>query len=151
MIVGVLKAPSAYNPLANPSRALTRRNWILGRMHTLGYIDDATYTAAVETPDDARYHGATLDLFAPYVAEMARREAVERFGVDAYNDGYRVYTTVDRRLRAAASTALVEGSRPSGRRRGGRGPRARRKELNADVDYSPWLHTLRSTARLGEQ
>src|SRR5690625_359852 len=150
MIVGVLKAPSAYNPLANPSRALTRRNWILGRMHTLGYIDDATYTAAVETPDDARYHGATLDLFAPYVAEMARREAVERFGVDAYNDGYRVYTTVDSRHQAAAQTAMVDGLLTYDRRHGYRGPEARLEELTTDGDYSPWLDTLRSTPRFGD-
>ncbi|MDQ2076517.1 penicillin-binding protein 1A [Marinimicrobium sp. ABcell2] len=149
MIVGVLKAPSAYNPLANPSRALTRRNWILGRMFALNYIDEPTYIAAVETPDDARYHGATLDLYAPYVAELARREAVERFGTDAYTDGYKVYTTVNSRHQAAAQAAVVEGLLTYDRRHGYRGPEARLEELETEGDYSPWLRTLRSAPRFG--
>lgn len=38
MIAGLPKAPSKYNPVVNPERALERRNWILGRMLQLGYI-----------------------------------------------------------------------------------------------------------------
>src|SRR5690606_3269715 len=39
MIAGLPKAPSAYNPASNPERARARRDWILGRMYRLGYID----------------------------------------------------------------------------------------------------------------
>src|SRR5690606_31511533 len=46
MIAGLPKAPSIFNPLANPERALRRRNWILGRMHELGHIDTSAYEAA---------------------------------------------------------------------------------------------------------
>ena len=46
----------------------------------------------------ARLHGPAIELDAPYVAEMARAEMVERFGAGALIDGYRVYTTVDSRL-----------------------------------------------------
>src|SRR5690625_4584137 len=81
---------------------------------------------------------------------MARREAVERFGVDAYNDGYRVYTTVDSRHQAAAQTAMVDGLLTYDRRHGYRGPEARLEELTTDGDYSPWLNTLRSTPRFGD-
>ncbi len=38
MIAGLPKAPSKYNPVVNPERALERRNWILGRMLQLGYF-----------------------------------------------------------------------------------------------------------------
>ncbi|HUH37765.1 MAG TPA: transglycosylase domain-containing protein, partial [Spongiibacteraceae bacterium] len=65
MIAGLPKAPSAYNPLANPERALIRRNWILGRMLSLGYIDDASYQQAVAAPVTASYYGPTLSLDAP--------------------------------------------------------------------------------------
>lgn len=123
MIVGVLKAPSAYNPLANINRAMIRRNWILGRMLELGHIDEQTYRTAVNTPDNARYHGATLELYAPYVAELARREVVDRLGTDAaYNDGYRVYTTIDSRHQAVAQRAVVDGLVAYDWRHGYRGP-----------------------------
>ena len=38
MIAGLPKAPSAYNPVVNPERAMERRNWIIGRMHQEGFI-----------------------------------------------------------------------------------------------------------------
>ena len=48
MISGLPKAPSKYNPVANPKRALERRNWILGRMLQLGYINQAEYQKAIK-------------------------------------------------------------------------------------------------------
>src|SRR5215475_10773445 len=45
-IAGLPKAPSRYNPIANPQLAAGRRTYVLNRMRTLGYIDNATYTAA---------------------------------------------------------------------------------------------------------
>ncbi|MFX7194255.1 transglycosylase domain-containing protein, partial [Acinetobacter baumannii] len=50
MISGLPKAPSKYNPVVNPERALERRNWILGRMLQLGYISQAEYQKAVAEP-----------------------------------------------------------------------------------------------------
>ncbi len=148
MIVGVLKAPSAFNPLANPRRAMIRRDWILGRMLTLGYIDQETHDRAVATPNTARYHGLTLDLYAPYVAEMARREALDRFGDDAYNDGYLVYTTVDSRLQSRAQQAVVDGLLTYDRRHGYRGPE-QTLDLPQDDDYSDWLRSLISLPAYG--
>ena len=95
MIAGLPKAPSAYNPVANPARAKVRRDWILQRMLYLGSIDQAAYDEAVAAPITARNHGANPELEAPYVAEMARLEMIERFGTAAYTDGYYVYTSVD--------------------------------------------------------
>jgi penicillin-binding protein 1A len=47
MIAGLPKAPSKYNPVVNPERALERRNWILGRMLQLGYINQSQYQKAL--------------------------------------------------------------------------------------------------------
>src|SRR5690606_29431043 len=74
MIAGLPKAPSAYNPLVNPERAVIRRNWILGRMRDLGFIDTASYEQAVNAPVTASYFGPTLNLDAPYIAEMVRQD-----------------------------------------------------------------------------
>ncbi|WP_049765383.1 penicillin-binding protein 1A [Cellvibrio japonicus] len=148
MIVGVLKAPSAYNPLANPKRAMIRRDWILGRMHKLNYIDQATYQAAINEPNTASYHGTTLDVNAPYVAEMARQEALDRFGEATYIDGYRVYTSVDSSLQAAAQTALIRGLMDYDQRHGYRGPE-RHLKPSTDQDYNDWLDELQTIPVLG--
>ncbi|WP_165857656.1 penicillin-binding protein 1A [Marinobacter sp. JSM 1782161] len=122
MLAGLPKAPSAYNPLANPERALIRRNWILQRMHELGFISDTEYSQATDTPVTASYHGAETELKADYVAEMARSEMVRRFGDDAYTDGYKVYLTIDSDKQAAASNALQAGLESFDHRHGYRGP-----------------------------
>jgi len=135
MMAGLPKAPSTYNPIANPSRALVRRNWILKRMLDLGYIDQDDYKNSITAPVTARYHGRDLDLSAPYVAEMARKEAVDLFGDAAYTDGYQVITTVDSRLQDAARKALQHGLETYDSRHGYRGPEQRLDdELLADND-----------------
>ncbi|MBB5213080.1 penicillin-binding protein 1A [Microbulbifer hydrolyticus] len=135
MMAGLPKAPSTYNPIANPSRALVRRNWILKRMLDLGYIDQDQYKNSITAPVTARYHGRDLDLDAPYVAEMARKEAVDLFGDAAYTDGYQVITTVDSRLQDAARKALQNGLETYDGRHGYRGPEQRLDaELLADND-----------------
>ncbi|SDP06968.1 penicillin-binding protein 1A [Pseudomonas jinjuensis] len=125
MIAGLPKAPSRYNPLANPARSLERRNWILERMLKLGFIDQARYEAAVNEPIAASYHVQTPELIAPYIAEMARAEMVGRYGSDAYTEGYRVYTTVRSDLQEAANDALHTGLQEYDQRHGYRGPETR--------------------------
>ncbi|GAB2511735.1 penicillin-binding protein 1A [Microbulbifer agarilyticus] len=135
MMAGLPKAPSTYNPIANPSRALVRRNWILKRMLDLGHIDQDEYKNSITAPVTARFHGRDLDLSAPYVAEMARKEAVDLFGDAAYTDGYQIITTVDSGLQAAARKALQHGLETYDGRHGYRGPEQRLDvELLADND-----------------
>jgi penicillin-binding protein 1A len=122
MIAGLPKAPSSFNPLANPERSLIRRNWILYRMRQLGNIDQATYEAAVQEPITARRHMAQVEVDADYVAEMARQYAVERFGDTAYTGGYRIHTTLDSQLQPYARNALANGLIDYDTRHGWRGP-----------------------------
>ncbi len=124
MIAGLPKAPSAFNPIVNPKRALIRRNWILGRMLELKYISQPEYNVALAEPVTAKNHGAVVDLYAPYVAEMARKEIINRFGLSAYTDGYRAYLSVDSTLQASAQTAVVNGLEEYDKRHGYRGPEA---------------------------
>ena len=128
MIAGLPKAPSAFNPLANPARSKERRDWILGRMHRLGSIDQARYEQALAEPVDATYHGASPELDAPYIAEMARAEMVGRYGSAAYTDGFRVYTTASSTRQVAANEALAAGLVEYDRRHGYRGPEAHLKD-----------------------
>jgi penicillin-binding protein 1A len=122
MIAGLPKAPSAWNPLADPERALIRRNWILSRMQALGYIDQETYQQAKARDISARYHGPEVEASAPYIAEMVRQDALRRFGGEAYTAGYEVYTTVHSERQKAAREALRDGLEAYDRRHGYRGP-----------------------------
>ncbi|MDH0724949.1 penicillin-binding protein 1A [Stutzerimonas stutzeri] len=138
MIAGLPKAPSAFNPLVNPARSKERRDWILGRMYRLGSLDESSYRQALAEPETARYHGATPELDASYIAEMARAEMVGRFGSAAYTDGFRVYTTVSSERQIAANNALNSGLIEYDQRHGYRGP-----ETNlANAPRDTWLQEL---------
>lgn len=109
MIAGLPQAPSAANPINNPQRAADRRNYVLSRMLTLGKISTEDYIEASEKPITASYHGSSSELNAPYIAEMVRREMLERYGEDAYTLGYKVFTTIDASRQEAANRALQQG------------------------------------------
>lgn len=125
MIAGLPKAPSRFNPLANPQRAKERRDWILGRMYRLGKIDESAYQAAINEPINASYHVPTPEVNAPWIAEMARAEMVGRYGSDAYTEGFRVTTTVPSDLQGDANKAVLAGLASYDQRHGYRGPETR--------------------------
>lgn len=125
MIAGLPKAPSALNPIRNPVRAKARRNVVLGRMLAEGYITKAVYDETKVEPITAFFHGAEIDLYAPYISEMVRAEMVARYGYErAYNSGFNVYTSVDSKVQKAAQTALVDNLHAYDMRHGFRGPEA---------------------------
>jgi len=109
MIAGLPKAPSSYNPIANPSRAKTRRNWILDRMLDLGMINKNQHTSSQNEMITANYHGGKTDISAPYVAEMARLEIIKKFGSSAYTSGMKVFLTINSNLQEAANAAMKKG------------------------------------------
>lgn len=145
MIAGLPKAPSRYNPIANPERTKLRRDWILQRMLTLGYIDQPSYDEAIATPITARNHGANPEMEAPYIAEMARLEMVERYGDKAYTQGFNVYTTVSSAKQELANQALRGGLQEYDRRHGYRGPEAR----NPDITLEQGASLLKKYQSLG--
>lgn len=122
MIAGLPKAPSAYNPINNPQRALIRRNWILGRMNKLGFISEEEQTLSTSQPVTARYHGTTLELEAGHAAEIARNLAVEKLGRNAYTDGFTIKTTINSHQQILAQQAVENGLYNYDLRHGHRGP-----------------------------
>ncbi|MFP3425396.1 penicillin-binding protein 1A [Pseudoalteromonas sp. SIMBA_162] len=125
MIAGLPKAPSALNPIRNPTRAKARRNVVLGRLLTENYITQDVYDDATSQPITAYFHGAEIDLYAPYISEMVRAEMVSRYGIDkAYNSGFKIFTSVESKVQKAAQTALVNNLHSYDMRHGFRGPTA---------------------------
>ena len=135
MIAGLPKAPSRYNPVTNPERALIRRNYVLGRMLELGYITADQHRQAVAMPSTAAIHAADIEVEAPYIAEMVRAFLVERFGDDAYTGGYNAYTTLDSRLQDSANAALRKALDDYDQRHGYRGPEQRLGQLPAAEEW----------------
>jgi len=133
MIAGLPKAPSRYNPVINPERAVTRRNYVLKRMAELGFISDADYRWAEAQPTTAGLHDSPVEVSAYYVAEMVRSEISRQFGEDAYTRGLRVYTTIDGHLQEAANEALRNALLAYDQRHGYRGAE-QRVDIGDDVE-----------------
>ncbi|MBC5831015.1 penicillin-binding protein 1A [Vibrio metschnikovii] len=109
MIAGLPKAPSTMNPLFSVERATHRRNVVLLRMLAENYITQQEYDQARNEPLISKFHGAEIELRAPYVAEIARAWMVERYGEEAaYTSGMNVYTTVNTKLQQAANQAAID-------------------------------------------
>ncbi len=142
MIAGLPKAPSTFNPVVNPSRALTRRGYVLGRMRLLDFISEAEYQATMNTPDDAKLHGLSQEVVAPYVAEMVRSEMVSRYGDNAYSRGFRVITSIDSAMQSAANAAQREALLAYDSRHGYRGPLAQ-VELSEEDTEEQWAEVLK--------
>ena len=122
MIAGLPKAPSAYNPIANPERAKLRRNYVLRRMFEQNFITQSELEAAQAVKVHAKLVGARIDIEAGYVAEMARAFAIENFGEAALKQGLTIVTTLDSQLQDAANLAVRNGLQEYERRHGYRGP-----------------------------
>lgn len=123
VLAGLPKAPSTMNPISHPKRAKARRNVVLGRMLTTGYITKAEYEQAKNAPITAQKHSAEIELSAPYAAEIAHQKMIEKYGTEeAYTGGYKVFTTVSSKLQQAAKAAVVENLLAYDQRHGYRGP-----------------------------
>ncbi len=125
MLAGIPKAPSRNNPVSGPEAGKDRRNWIAGRMLTLGHITPEQHAEVLTAPVLAELHGAKISFAAHYAAEMARQRMLNRYGMSAYNDGYHVYTTISTELQQVAQKALIEGLFTYDGRHGYRGPEQR--------------------------
>lgn len=124
-LAGIPTAPSVVNPVASAEAARVRRTHVLGRMRELNYISQAEYDSANSSPMESRLHGPTIEVDAPYVAEMVRNDMQAKYGDSIYTAGYRVYTTIDSRLQRDATIALRTGLLQYDRRHGWRGATAK--------------------------
>jgi len=107
MIAGLPKAPSRYNPVRNPKRAKIRRDYILKRMFELKYISLEQYQTALKEKLSATVHYVENQTYAPYMAEMARTDAIRRFGEEnIYKLGLKIYTTLDSKAQDNAIATL---------------------------------------------
>ncbi len=123
MLAGLPKAPSAYNPFANPKRALARQRYVVDRMLEAGFVTAEQHAAALA--EELRYREPPPDpLHAEHAAEMARQLVHAQYGDEAYTRGLEVHLSIDSRLQRAAHAALRRGLLVYEQRQYYRGPEA---------------------------
>ncbi|MEG1267310.1 MAG: transglycosylase domain-containing protein, partial [Myroides sp.] len=116
VLVGMLQAPSRYNPRFNPDRAENRRNIVLAQMAKNGKITEAekekyqakplkiNYTPETHTKGYATYFREYLrDYMRKWVKENPKKDGST---YDIYRDGLRIYTTIDSRMQEYAEEAV---------------------------------------------
>jgi len=131
MLAGLPKAPSAYNPIANPKRARQRQLYIIDRMFENGYLTEEQVDVAKAQP--LRYRAnVALPTHAEYVAEAARSLIFAQYGEEAYTRGLNVYTSIRSDEQMVAYRALRRGILDFERRQVYRGPEGY-VDLPADV------------------
>ncbi|WP_119289794.1 penicillin-binding protein 1A [Azohydromonas sediminis] len=144
LLAGLPKAPSAYNPFANPQRALQRQRYILDRMLEVGFIDEAEHARAraqelrYRRPSEVRVH-------AEHAAETARQLVFAQYGEEAYTRGLNVTLTIDTGDQTAAFRALRDGLMAFERRQHFRGP-----EAYVDLPADPAALDLRIAEALAD-
>ena len=132
MLAGLPKAPSAYNPIANPRRATQRQRYIIDRMFETGFITEAQHDEALaqvlryRTQSEGAVH-------AEFVAEVARQLVFAQYGDDTYTRGLHVHLSVTAADQIVAYKALRKGLMDYELRQVYRGPEAY-VDLPADTE-----------------
>ena len=122
LLAGLPKAPTSYNPFTHPKRAINRQREVLRDMLRGGFIDKATYQAALKEPLRFKTSQQSRDLAADYVGEIVRQTMYERYQEQIYSSGLKVYTTIIKADQEAANTAITQGIMEYDLRHGYRGP-----------------------------
>ena len=122
MLAGLPKAPSAYNPISNPSRARARQLYIIERMEANGFITGDEAEAAKKQELRVRTGLPTLSVRAEFVAETVRQLVYAQYGDETYTRGLNVFTTVKAKEQEAAYKALRKGIMDYEKRQIYRGP-----------------------------
>ena len=102
-IAAMAQSPSRINAIKAPKRTEQRRNWILSRMLKLRMISKNDYDNAFKTPLAVVKNIDLYQVDGRYLAEKARQDIISRYGLEAYKNGWSVYTTLDSKLQASAN------------------------------------------------
>ncbi len=102
-IAAMAQSPSRINAIKAPKRTEQRRNWILSRMLKLRMISKNDYDNAIKTPLAVVKNIDLYEVDGRYLAEKARQNIISRYGLEAYKNGWSVYTTLDSKLQASAT------------------------------------------------
>ena len=108
-LAGIPKSPTVYSPIRNPKESMNRRNLVLGLMRNANYISQDTYEVGIATPlaiDAPEKHGREAGHFIEHVHQQL--EDMEHLKDRLYNQGLKVYTTLDMSMQEIAEQAVAD-------------------------------------------
>jgi penicillin-binding protein 1A len=112
MLVGLLKAPTMFNPVENPGPAINRRNTVLDQMEKYGYLTSEQLDSLKKIPIHLRYNVENHNQgLATYFRSLSTNFLInwcKERGLDLYSDGLRIYSTIDSRIQKHAEDAVAE-------------------------------------------
>ncbi len=153
IMAGIVKAPSRYSPIHNLKRAKDRQAYVLTRMADLGFISQEQKARILRTPLKIQSKESAYFSKAPYFTEFIRQQVEKKYGKEKlYQDGLRIYTTIDLSLQRAAQYSLEAGLRELDKRQGFRGPiqRLSQKEIQDLLNTKKGTLTPLSTKEIFE-
>ncbi|MDW7690780.1 transglycosylase domain-containing protein [Flammeovirgaceae bacterium SG7u.111] len=119
ILVGLLKAPTAYSPRLNPENSIRRRNTVFGQMKKYDFLTQEELDSLKELPiglEEYSVASHNKGLATYFRAELAKElrtwcknnTKADGSNYDLYADGLRVYTTIDTRMQKLAEEAIEE-------------------------------------------
>ncbi|MDQ7062613.1 MAG: PBP1A family penicillin-binding protein [candidate division KSB1 bacterium] len=106
LLAGIINSPQALNPFSHPEAARRRQALVLQRMKRRGFIDEATYAAALTDTLVFSQRPRRSNDFIDHILTLATK----RFGEEAvFFGGLKIYTTLDSDLQRLAEEELAVG------------------------------------------
>jgi penicillin-binding protein 1A len=108
VLIGILPSPNRYSPFNNLERSLFKRNLVLNRMHDVGALEKATLDSLVNL--SIKVEAVKEESKAPYFTEYIRKKLnslQDSLNVNLYQDGLKIYTTLDTRIQNAMDSSIV--------------------------------------------
>ncbi len=109
-LIPLLKSPAAYSPILHPDRSLVRRNLVLHNMLVVGDLTQAQYDSLSKLPlvvNEFEQQGKIAPYFTEYIRQKLNAIG-DSLGVDVYEDGLNVYTTLNSKIQAAMDSAVAD-------------------------------------------
>jgi len=114
VFIALLKSSVYYNPIKNPENAKRRRNVVLYSMKDVGFLSDDEYLQLIQEPIElasTESNSGVQSEIAPHFVEHIRRQLEqleEEYEFNLYEDGLKVYTTLDTRMQEIANRVTLE-------------------------------------------
>lgn len=108
LLIGLLKGPAIYSPKNHPERAKNRRSIVMHNMVTCDYLTDTAYDSLKQLPlatDETSGDAVAAPYFAEYV-RLQLNDLQSNLGVNVYEDGLNIYTTLNTAYQAAVDSAI---------------------------------------------
>lgn len=112
ILVGLINAPTRYNPVLNPENARNKRTEVLYNLYKYDIIDRASYDSLNASDFGLQYKVANHNTgLAQYFRRILEKDLLiwcKQKGLDLYEDGLKIYTTIDSRMQEYAEQAMDE-------------------------------------------